>query len=154
MTITEKNKKMKTNLIFGLLIVIFFVGCTFSSNRTVINGLEDRFEAEEITKAFYDYQTTDNKNILELFSSDYLNKIGIDSLQSFLKHKKIVLGNLKKDSLQKWETKIEKGTNSSSSYFFEYNNTYENYQVTESFKMTKGLLGKIKIIDYRYEIKK
>jgi len=63
------------------------------------------------------------------------------------------LGNFKKDSLEKWETKIVKGKNSCSSYFLKYNNVYENSLVTESFKMEKGFFGKIKIIDYRYEVK-
>ena len=140
--------------LYGFLIIMTFIGCTFSSNRTVINGLEDRFEAEEITKAFFNYQETGSNDILELFRNTYLNKIGKDSLQAFLKQKKMVLGNLKRDSLEKWETKIEKGQNSSSEYFFKYYNEYENNTVTESFKMTKGFFGQIKIIEYKYEIKK
>jgi len=143
---------MKTKFTFGIIILIISIGCTFSHNKTEINGLDGLIEAEEITKAFYDYQATDSKDIFNLFSSDYLNKIGKDSLHAFLKHKKIVLGNLKKDSLENWETKTVKGQNSSSSYFLKYNNVYENSHVTESFKMTKGFFGKIKIIDYRYEI--
>ncbi len=144
---------MKTKLTFGILILIIFIGCTFSYNKSEINGIEALIEAEDITKSFYDYQTTDSKDIFKLFSSDFLNSIGEDSLLAYLKHKKILLGNLKKDSLEEWETKIVKGKNSSSSYFLKYNNVYENSLVTESFKMKKGFLGKIKIIDYRYEIK-
>lgn len=147
---------MRTVVVVGLLVAMGLsgcIGCTVRVNKTVRNGFEDRLDAEKVAKAFYDYQTTENKEILELFSSDFLDKTGKDSLEAFLRYKRMAFGKLTRDSLQKWETFVQKGQKPGATYFLAYTNTYENGRVTESFKLKKGFFGTIKIVDYRYKQK-
>lgn len=140
---------MKAIVVVGLLVALCFTGCTFCISKTSVNSIKDRMDAEKTMKAFYDYQDTENKKILKLFSSDFLDKTGKDSLQLFFRYKRTVYGNLTNVSLQKWETIVRKGLNANSNYFFAFNNTYENVRVTESFTLKKGFFGTIKIVDYR-----
>lgn len=140
----------KTIIVFGLLILTVFVGCTSSFKRTVSNGIEDRIDAEDFTGVFYDYQAAGSKEIVSLFSDVYLNVIGEDSLLALLQHKKAVLGNLKKDSLEQWETFNENGQRVT--YSLTYSNEYDNGRVSEYFKLKKIPFGQIKIVDYSYQI--
>ena len=144
---------MKAIVVVGLLVAMGFsgcIGCTFRVNKTVKNGFEDRLEAEKVAKVFYDLQTAEGKKILDLFSADFIDKTGLDSLRALLKDKKMAFGNLTRDSLKKWETIVQKGQNPRATYFLSYTNTYENGRVTESFNLKKGFFGTLKIVDYRY----
>ncbi len=140
---------MRAVVVVGLLVAMGFTGCTFCISRTSVNSIKDRFDAEKTMKTFYEYQDLESMKILKLFSSDFLDKTGKDSLQLLFRYKRTVYGTLKKDSLQKWETIVRKGLNPNSKYFFAYNNTYENGRITESFTLKKGFFGTIKIVDYR-----
>ena len=144
---------MKIKSILGFVCAMMFLGCTISSNKTIENGLEDKFDAESITNDFFKYQkSNDIKATIEMFSADFIRKNGKDNLIKLLNNNRLKLGSLKKYSLEKWETKIIKGSNSSSYYFLVYNNEYEKYHATESFQMNKGFFGKIKITDYKLEL--
>ena len=145
---------MKIKLIVGFASAMLFIGCTFSSNKIISNGYPDKVDAEFVTKDFFKYQkSNDIKSTIGLFSSDFIKKNGKDHLIRLINDNKSKLGSLKKISLEKWETKVVKGSNSSSYYFLVFNTEYENCGAKESFQMTKGFLGKLKITEYKLDLK-
>lgn len=154
--IMTTNKKLILMVAFGIMLM----GCIMSPNKTIINGMEDKFDAEEITEKFYSYREGyDLEGMIGLFSTEYIKKNDNQDLADaklkmagFLDLNIARYGAVKKRSLVSWETKIVKASNSSSYYFLAYNNEYENCQALESFKMTKELYGRIRIIDYKLEV--
>ena len=137
----------------GILSAIMLIGCTLNSNKTLINRLEEKYEAEEITNEFFKYQDTNDTAVVGLFSDSFVKKNGKEQLIELLNKNKIRFGSLKKITLERWETEFVPGTNSSSEYFLVFNNEYENHHVKESFKMHKGYGGKIEVINYKAEIR-
>ena len=147
-------KTVKIKLLPGFLSAIMLIGCTLNSNKTITNRLGDKYEAEEITSAFFKYQdTNDTEAVIGLFSDSFVKKNGKEKLIELLNKNKIRFGSLKKITLKRWETEFVEGTNSSSEYFLVFNNEYENHHVKEYFKMHKGFGGKIEVINYKAEIK-
>ncbi|MCZ4696203.1 hypothetical protein DWB61_16165 [Ancylomarina euxinus] len=150
------KKKLMLLVIFGIMLM----GCIMSPNEIIINGIEDKIDAEEITDKFYSCRKVyDLEGMIGLFSTKYIKMNDHQSLADaklkvadFLDLNIVRYGAVKKRSLVSWETKIVKASKSSSYYFLAYKNEYVNYQVLESFKMTKELYGRIRIIDYKLEV--
>lgn len=118
-----------------ILIVAFgimLMGCIMSPNKTIINGMEDKFDAEEITEKFYSYRKVhDLEGMVGLFSTKHIKKNDRQNLADsklkvagFFDFNIARYGTVKKRSLVSWETKIVKASNSSSYYFLAYKNEY------------------------------
>jgi hypothetical protein len=146
--------KMKFTPLF-IIIALLFIGCTFSLNSSKTNDIEDIMDANEVTNSYYDYQKTNSlEEMIALFSVDYIHQTGKENLIKKLKNYELTLGALKEGYVVKSESKIVHGfPSSSSNYSIEYTNKYEKHNTVETFKLTKGFLGKVKIIDFTMKIK-
>ncbi|MBR8534275.1 hypothetical protein KDU71_01800 [Carboxylicivirga sediminis] len=140
----ERSKKQ----VLGLILLLFLSGCIFNVERSQTNSIEDKFDSEQIVKKFYSYQNAaDIDQMLGMFSNEYIKQFEMQQLVVFLSELREQLGYLKHRYIKEWKT--ESGTNSSSVYFFVFENEYENGHTTETFHMRKEFPGRIRIVDYK-----
>ncbi|RZJ78940.1 MAG: hypothetical protein EOO47_12285 [Flavobacterium sp.] len=128
------------------LIVILIWSCNF--NSTFINREEDKEDAEKIAEKFYGHlQKRAYSKLHALISERFWKTTSDDKLDDFLTSADDKLGPIKSKTLDHWETKIIKGTQSSSTYVLYYLVQREKHQSKETLTLTKED-GKIKILGY------
>ncbi len=136
----------KMYVIFGLVILLFN-SCRFTSTFT--NNVADRKDAEKITNQLYELLKKGRyEETTVLFSKRFFEVTSKEKLFEIFKATNVRLGELVQTKLEQWETQRVEGTDPSANYALQYINQYENYQATETIRLTREKDDQIKIIGY------
>lgn len=141
---------MKIKLALATLFLSMLISCNFSYKSDFSNRIEEKIEAEELIKQFYDLQKSGkNEKVMQFFEDTLSVKNKEKILNSFNENKK-QFGYLQEYTLEKYESRvIQVMMNSSSEYHFTYFNRYERAQTRETIDLIKKDGGKITIAEYK-----
>jgi hypothetical protein len=138
--------KLLQKLVFSLIILTCY-SCNF--NSTNLNREEDKQVGEKIMNTFFDdIKKHDYNATFALYSDKFWEVTSRDKMKQIYEMTTKKLGALTNTSVDKWETRIVKGTNSSAEYLYQYKNTYEKGEALETVRLVEEEGGKIKILAY------
>jgi len=113
-----------------------FFSCRF--NSTFINREQDKDDAEKITNQFYDFlKANEYSKTYSLFSNSFFEVTDTTKLKNMYTTMHEKLGFIENISLDKWETKIVRGTDAKSIYVLQYFVKRKNFDSRETITLTK-----------------
>lgn len=139
--------KSPKTLFIAFALCMFASACTFTTTR--LNREEDKAAAENVAKKFFGYlKSKDYDATLKLCSDSLWVNTTKENLKNVYTYSDDKLGDLKSDSLVKWQTKVVSGTDPWARYELIYKNHYQNGPADVDILLTKESNGEIRILGY------
>lgn len=134
---------MNKNLLL-ILCLVLITGCTVTTTK--IDDPRDRAESEMIVNELYDYLNKSEINkTYKLFSEEFYKEADTNYLHQTFKKRELSYGNLKQKELNKFKSKVVRGSKNSGIVELIYDLQYEKAMVKESFYLNLQKDGNFKI---------
>lgn len=126
-------KKLKP---FAAFLMLLLSACNF--NSTYLNRENDRDDAKKIGDKYFELlKKSDYVATFKLFSDNFWTVTPKPKMSEIYQSISKKLGKLQSITLDQWETRVLKGTNSSSEYILYYLNHYEKFDAKETLRLVK-----------------